>query len=1104
MLCLVNGRAGSGKSTYIYKQIKQSVEKDNKVFFITPQQNAVYAERRLARMLKDVDSSGLEVLNFSRLPNHVARRYGELSYSPIGRGTKRVILWRTMCSIAPALRSFGDINISNIALLDSLLDVLTEFKMYNITPPMLNDCIDKLPASSTALRDKIADIAMIFSANNIVLHERYDDPADALTKLAKTLKNHSFFAGADVYFDGFQGFTPQQFSVFSEILRQAERVTISIDCPVNGDEDLFKEIDDFYHKLIRTAAKQNTAVAIPVQLNKNYRAQNEELRILEEQLFRQTVSDNACYSEVPRHIRLLECNTPFDEAEWIAADIASAVKNGARYRDFAVAIRNCNRYDGIIDAVFQKYNIPFFFSKRDDICAKPLIQLIFSVLSVYEHQYRQKDLIAYIKTGLCGISDEQCDRFENYVTMWNISGKRFAVDEDFNMNPDGFTNIWTDQGRERVAEMNEIRRYLLDSTEPLFSVLREDKATVKSISCALITYLESLNLEDQLTTHEQNADEDHIIILREFATLWDALMQSLEELVFAAGDMECSCSAYRQLLQAVIGDVDIGKIPSSPDEVMIAEAALIRSDEIEKIYIPGTNEGQFPSADKNRGLLEEYDREMLKEAGIELSADAEKRVRDEMFCFYSVASLPQKEIMISCSRYAADGTSQRPSVVYDEILRIFPHISVEKVFALPPLQRLHSKQCALEVAIQYPDCALGQAVRDYYREDALFQYQLKLSEQKISEIHTKITPETVQLLFGSEVSLSYSRLECYTNCRLSFYLKYILKLKEQKKNEIRDADIGTFMHDVFFKFLKAFCNSETRSEVYGQHGEKLPEYIHALTESYTTSMFGQGHADGKLGILSKRLERAALVAVKNLSEEFLTSKFYPCAFEYSIGENAAERQSSKILLSDGCTVRIFGAVDRIDTYTQDNKTYLRVIDYKTGSRKFDLDEIKKGRNMQLFLYLSTLCEAKPSAFGENIIPAGVLYMYTKPPSLSFASKPDFFEVCRESDKTMGRQGLLISDRDIVEAMEPGLQGRFLPVSIKKNGEFRQACIKNMADQETFYHLMRDIRDSVTKIAEKLKSGSADALGIYKDSDGKLRSCRAQCEYCPMKPICRIL
>ena len=76
-----------------------------------------------------------------------------------------------------------------------------------------------------------------------------------------------------------------------------------------------------------------------------------------------------------------------------------------------------------------------------------------------------------------------------------------------------------------------------------------------------------------------------------------------------------------------------------------------------------------------------------------------------------------------------------------------------------------------------------------------------------------------------------------------------------------------------------------------------------------------------------------------------------------------------------------GKIDRVDAYEDgEGRIYIRVADYKTGSKKFELKNIEAGRDLQMLLYLFSICENGKRRYGKDIVPAGVLYVSVKPAS----------------------------------------------------------------------------------------------------------------------------
>lgn len=63
-----------------------------------------------------------------------------------------------------------------------------------------------------------------------------------------------------------------------------------------------------------------------------------------------------------------------------------------------------------------------------------------------------------------------------------------------------------------------------------------------------------------------------------------------------------------------------------------------------------------------------------------------------------------------------------------------------------------------------------------------------------------------------------------------------------------------------------------------------------------------------------------------------------------------------IALSDEETMRLKGRIDRIDLYETEDEVLVKVVDYKSGNKVFDLQEFYYGLQMQLVVYLNAALE----------------------------------------------------------------------------------------------------------------------------------------------------
>ena len=107
-------------------------------------------------------------------------------------------------------------------------------------------------------------------------------------------------------------------------------------------------------------------------------------------------------------------------------------------------------------------------------------------------------------------------------------------------------------------------------------------------------------------------------------------------------------------------------------------------------------------------------------------------------------------------------------------------------------------------------------------------------------------------------------------------------------------------------------------------------------------------------------------------EELQSSDFQPIAFELGFGRN--ETLPPVQLKVNGVQVSISGFVDRVDGWEHNGRLYVRVMDYKTGHKSFDLTDVWHGLNLQMLLYLFTLEEKGMPGVDRPVVPAGVLYL----------------------------------------------------------------------------------------------------------------------------------
>jgi ATP-dependent helicase/nuclease subunit B len=209
----------------------------------------------------------------------------------------------------------------------------------------------------------------------------------------------------------------------------------------------------------------------------------------------------------------------------------------------------------------------------------------------------------------------------------------------------------------------------------------------------------------------------------------------------------------------------------------------------------------------------------------------------------------------------------------------------------------------------------------------------------------------------------------------------------------------------------------------------------------------------------------------------------------------------EFLLSNGLRVSFSGIIDRVDLLKKDGEILVRVVDYKTGTKQFSLDDVSHGINMQMLLYLFTLCRNRDNDFtrslglssDQNPSPAGIVYLSANIPVVEAEDYDDEEGILNTAADSLDRSGLLLSDEAVLHAMNDELSPKFL-AGIKKNKD-GELIGKALTDNEGFSKIYEDIRAVIERITTELCEGKADADPLtYNGKD--------PCSYCNMKPICR--
>lgn len=1041
MLHLILGSAGSGKSTRLTEYIAADVAAGKRTWLIIPEQQANLSERTILPRLPASAGLTFTIAGFSRLAAEVSDRWGGGQPARIPAGLSSLLMWQALRTAKPQLREYGAVSHrSDIKLTDMLLNTVDELRANAITPSALLQATEQLPESA-ALRPKLADLALLYESYDHLLTETLNGgSSDELAHLDELLAAHPHFAGGHVYIDSFSDFTAEEYAILRHILHQAEQVTLTLCCTDEHTADpSLAGVAETLRRIIRLCARDHIEVQREV-LTENHRAATDELQLLARHLW--DFSLKAGELPVPNEtgsVTLLSSANIYAESEAVALHILDLVHHGTRYGDIAVVFRDSETYRGVLDAALERHDIPYFFSEKTTLTEKPLSRLLLSALRAVAHGWQSQDIMTMLKTGLCPVDAAEIDQFEQYITTWSINGAAFTAPV-WTRNPDGYTNQISPRGKTILAAADHVREVMMTPLLRLHAAVAHG-GKLPALAAALYNFMQEFGVAERcaaLASGELSAGylKQAGETVRVYDTVCTALTGISARLPNLVLDIEEFCTVLRMIFDAT----EIASVPSLYDSVTIGSADTLRVENIEVSFVLGLCEGEFPAAVKDTGLLTSNEKEQLRPLGLCPDGLQENRAANELLYVHRAMTKPSRRLFVSTVSADTQNQKKSPSLPYHRLLFLFPYLKEHiRHFDLSMIAPLDSRDPLDEPTTDTDDSG----------EDAV----------PSTETYTPIppspldpSPEVMERYFGDTLYLSQSRIERFVQCPYSFYCRDLLELRETAPARIDAADSGTFIHYVFEHFLRECMKKDGGIVIPAD--DQIEPLTHRLVGDYLRSLDTLTLTDLRTLHIFRRLCELTVPLLRDILHELAESEFRPVALEHRLGGQDADSPYYELKLSDGHTILLGGKVDRVDAYRHDDKTYLRVVDYKTGSKKFKLDNIRRGFDLQMPLYLFGLCRS------EETVPAGVLYIATDRIN---------------SDPAPLRSGLLLDEPDILRAAGNN-EGNRVDISV--------------LTREGLQALQHEIDDMLRTIGEDMLHGRATR-----------KPSQDACRYCPMKRSC---
>ena len=956
--------------------------------------------------------------------------------------------------------------------------MLTEFKKHNISVKDLKD----FTSEDVYMNLKLNDIVFIYQKYQEKMADKFIDENDILNILSDNLDKTNMFDDAIIYIDDFQGFTSQEYKVYEKLLNKISDVYITtcsdeIERKTNKETDIFYFNKKFAKKLIEIAESKNATIN-KIYLDKNKRLKNEELKFLENNLYKLS---NEKYSKHLNNLELFLAENPYLEMEYIAKEITKLVKQQKyRYNQIGIVTKDVEGYSEDAKAIFQKYQIPLFIDTKKELNQNILIKYIINLLEIFSKNWSYDSIMDFLKVGLNEFDEDDIYEFENYSKKWGIRGSKW-YNREFNYEPIN----------EKQTKLEVLRKSIISPIVELKNRIQNEK-TFYEITKELYNFLSERNINSLLDNKIKNINQ--IELSEEYNTSYKILIGIFDELVALFGNEKVGFEKYKELLQIGIKNSELGRLPLFQDQVVLGDTERSRSHKIRALFVVGINDGVFPVASREEGYLNDNDREILKNYGLEIAKTGEELLYEEEFNVYKTLTLPEEKLYLSYDSSDKDGKSLRPSTLIKKIKRLFPTLK-EKT----ELQEFvfSNEIVGLEEALKYYRKFLeGKKISSEEENLILYFYNTnrEILESAIQGSNYTNLPETIEKknikdLYGKTLRTSVSRLESYRKCPFSFHLTYGLKLEEKEELKMASVDTGSFMHEVIDEFFKRI--DENNEKIKSITDEKIKRICDEIIEELLVqSKYYTFSSTAKFRLLTKRLKKVVLKSVEYIVYTLRNSNFDVLGHEIEFN-NLSEFKPIQMSLFDDNKLEITGKIDRVDIGFANNKQYVRVIDYKSSIKKMDLNQVVSGLQIQLITYLDAITTQK------DYEASGLLYLGLIDNIVKSSKNMNDEEIEREIRKGFKMQGFVLADVNVIRAMdntlEKGETSNIIPVSLTKEGEISNYK-SNSLTYEEFKNLQKSVKKVIKSISEEILKGKIDISPYsYEKNTG--------CDFCKYKTIC---
>ena len=1104
------GPSGSGKSHRIYEEIMQRAaeEPGRNFLIIVPDQFTMQTQKDLV-MRSDRDGIlNIDVLSFGRLSHRILEEVGTKEMPVLDDTGKSLVLQKVAADLKEQLPAMGSL-LHKQGYIHEVKSAISEFMQYGIS----TQDMDKLITSAQkrgALAMKLKDLKTLYRGFQNYIRDHFITTEETLDVLRRSLSKSKILKGSVVVFDGFTGFTPIQNRLIQELMRVCAETIVTVTIGVGEDPYKMDGEQKLFHLSKKTVADLEKLAAeaevergedLFVKGGPNRFAKAPALHYLEQNLFRYQYEP---YAGEQQEIHMFEALSPREEVHQTALYIRHLIREqGMTYRDIAVVIGDLEGYASYVETEFGQLEIPCFLDRTRGIVLNPMIEYIKSALQLYIKDFSYDTVFHFLRSGMADISREEIDELENYVIRTGARGYRTYSrlftrrTEELQGNAEG-----SEQAEEKNMErLNRIRQQFMDAVEILHMGSREKAGDYVS---HLYDFLEQNQVQQKLLNYQQQFEkEGDLSRAREYAQIYRLVMDLLDQVYELLGEEEISRQEFADILEAGFGEITVGTIPQSVDRIVVGDMERTRLKQVKVLFFLGVNDGNIPKNASKGGIISDMDREFLIESGTEMAPSPRQQMYIQRLYLYLNMTKPSEQLYLSYAKVNSEGKGIRPSYLIDTVRKLFPAMSVEYPQNRSRLEQIEGRQ----EGARY----LAEELREYVegtlpeeeRQDFYLMYRAYEADAAGRDLLTRaafrryresgLSRIVARALYGQQLENSVSRLETYAACACRHFLQYGLSLQEREEFGFEASDMGTVYHAVLENFAGKLAESNLTWWDFTEDfaAKAVKESVEAYAATYgETVLYSSARNEYAITRMSRILTRTVLTLQKHLKQGSFQPDDYELSFRF-----AEDLDSIHVDLSEDEKMHLQGRIDRIDVSEDTEHVYVKVIDYKSGNRKFDLAALYYGLQLQLVVYMNAAMEMESRKHPDKeIVPAALLYYHIDDPTIETPVELTDEQINEQILAKLRMNGVVNSDPGVVERLDRYMQDKsvVIPVEKKKDGSF--SARSGVLSREEMQLISSYVDAKIRSIGREILDGKIAANPYEKGNE-------EACTYCAYKKVC---